>query len=77
MMQTNISKSKQDKIKTSELSSDVLITDNSKILLAQQAVETKYKKLDITKLPCFKCEWRWSMHCPRCQWNKNGNINTY
>lgn len=77
MMQIDILKSKQDDIKTSELSTDVSISDNAKILLAQQGVETKHKQLDITKLPCFKCEWRWSIHCPKCQWNKDGNINTY
>ena len=77
MMQIDILKSKQDDIKTSELSTDILVSDNTKILLAQQAVETKRKQLDITKLPCFKCEWRWSIHYPKCQWNKDGNINTY
>ena len=77
MMQIDILKSKQDNIKTSELSTDVSVSDNAKILLAQQVVETKHKQLDIAKLPCFKCEWRWSIHCPKCQWNKDGNINTY
>lgn len=61
MMQTDVSNLKQDKLELSKPS-----IDNSKT-----------KQLDITKLPCFKCEWRYSIHCPKCQWNKDGNINTY
>lgn len=66
MMQTDVLKLKQDKIETSKPSIDSSMQQNAKT-----------KQLDITKLPCFKCEWRYSIHCPKCQWNKDGNINTY
>lgn len=37
----------------------------------------KEKEIDITKLPCFKCEWRYSIHCPKCNWNKQGKVKVY
>lgn len=38
---------------------------------------TKEPKIDLTKLPCWKCEWRYSLHCPHCNWNKDGKVNVY
>lgn len=29
------------------------------------------------ELPCSKCKDRYSLHCPKCEWNKYGNTNTY
>ena len=34
-------------------------------------------EVDWEKMPCFKCEWRWSMHCPKCDWNKDGHVVVY
>lgn len=30
-----------------------------------------------SKLPCAKCKWRYSIHCPKCDWNSDGEYNTY
>lgn len=45
-------------------------------------IEEKYKEgkephVDISKLPCWNCFWRYSLHCPRCEWNKDGKVNVY
>ena len=34
-------------------------------------------QIDISKLPCNVCEWRWSIHCPKCEWNKKGKVKVY
>ena len=40
-------------------------------------IEKKSKDLDITKMPCADCEWRYSLFCPRCEMNKKGNVKVY
>lgn len=35
------------------------------------------KLVDFAKLPCAKCEYRYSYVCPQCNWNKDGKYNTY
>lgn len=35
------------------------------------------KKIPLEKLPCWDCEWRYSIHCPKCEWNKDGKYNVY
>ena len=35
------------------------------------------KEIDTSKLPCANCEWRYSIHCPKCEWNKKGNVKVY
>ena len=37
----------------------------------------KRVEADFSKLPCSSCEWRWSICCPECEWNKSGKFNTY
>ena len=39
--------------------------------------DKKEKEIDISKLPCNKCEWRWTIHCPKCNWNKNAKVKVY
>ena len=41
------------------------------------AGKIKELKADFEKLPCKDCEWRWSICCPKCDWNKEGKYNTY
>lgn len=47
----------------------------------EQAKKTKViingKEIPLEKLPCWKCEWRYSIHCPKCEWNKDGKYNVY
>ena len=33
--------------------------------------------INFEKLPCLNCEWRWSIHCPKCKWNEDGKYCTY
>lgn len=33
--------------------------------------------IDPTKLPCYKCKWRYSYVCPQCEWNKDGKHKVY
>lgn len=40
-------------------------------------IEIKGKEIPLEKLPCNKCEWRYSIFCPRCEWNKNGKFKVY
>ena len=40
-------------------------------------VEINGKKVPLEKLPCNKCEWRYSIHCPKGCWNKDGKYNVY
>lgn len=42
-------------------------------------IEINGKKVPLSKLPCIKnnCEWRYSIHCPKCEWNKNGKVKVY
>lgn len=35
------------------------------------------KKVPFSKLPCSKCKWYYSMHCPKCNWNKEAKYNVY
>lgn len=39
--------------------------------------ETKEIKVDWEKMPCYKCEWRYSIFCPKCDWNRDGHCNVY
>lgn len=51
---------------------------NKRIIQKEESDGTiKEIEVDFDKLPCAKCEWRWSIHCPKCDWNKDGKINTY
>lgn len=34
-------------------------------------------EVDWEKMPCYNCEWRWSIHCPKCDWNADGHIMVY
>ena len=40
-------------------------------------IKIKSKEIDITKMPCINCEWRYSLFCPRCEMNKKGNVKVY
>ena len=40
-------------------------------------VEVNGKLVPLSKLPCWKCEWRYSIHCPKCEWNKDGKAKVY
>ena len=40
-------------------------------------IKIKSKEIDITKMPCANCEWRYSLFCPRCEMNKKGNVKVY
>lgn len=40
-------------------------------------VEVNGKLVPFDKLPCSKCEWRYSLHCPHGCWNADGKVNTY
>lgn len=42
-------------------------------------IEINGKKIPLSELPCIKnnCEWRYTTHCPKCEWNKNGNVRVY
>lgn len=35
------------------------------------------KLVPLRQLPCWKCESRYSIHCPTCKWNSDGRYNTY
>ena len=35
------------------------------------------KEVPLEKLPCWTCKWRYSIHCPKCVWNKDGKFNVY
>ena len=43
----------------------------------RQAIKKNDLTLIIDLLPCNKCEWRWSMHCPKCYWNSKGKCKVY
>lgn len=45
----------------------------------QSKKQPKEKEIDPLKLPCNKinCEWRYSIHCPKCEWNKDGKAKVY
>ena len=34
-------------------------------------------EVDWDKLPCSKCEWRYSFHCPHNCWNEKGKYIVY
>lgn len=40
-------------------------------------VDINGKKVPFSKLPCAKCKWYYSIHCPKCNWNKGGKYNVY
>lgn len=40
-------------------------------------VEVNGKLVPLEKLPCWTCEWRYSIHCPKCEWNKDGKAKVY
>ena len=40
-------------------------------------IDINKKKVPLDKLPCDKCEWRYSLFCPKCKWNENGEYNVY
>ena len=40
-------------------------------------VEVNGKLVPLSKLPCWTCEWRYSIHCPKCEWNKDGKVKVY
>ena len=34
-------------------------------------------KVDWDKMPCSKCKWRYSFHCPHGCWNAKGKYIVY
>lgn len=40
-------------------------------------IDINGKSVPLDKLPCSKCKDRYSIHCPSCEWNKDGKYNTY
>lgn len=39
--------------------------------------EQPKKEIDVSKLPCKNCKWRYSTHCPKCKWNQKGDVKVY
>lgn len=42
-------------------------------------IEINGKKVPLSELPCIKnkCEWRYTTHCPKCEWNRDGKVRVY
>ena len=48
-----------------------------KILEKKLYINIDNKLILFKKLPCMKCKYRYSLHCPSCNWNLDGKYNTY
>lgn len=51
---------------------------NDKERIRNAIKKDKYDLREIVDLlPCATCKWRYGLHCPKCNWNKNGKYKTY
>ena len=51
--------------------------DLRKIVKKEKNGELKEILVDWEKMPCAKCEWRYTLDCPQCEWNRNGDYYVY